>query len=81
MVAVRAPGRLDGQSSAQRTTSDVRFFTPAPWAFAIWAPIFLGELAFVIYQVCKSNYNSKCNYRQCALVSMVAALAVHTVLF
>ena len=26
-------------------------FTPAPWAFAIWAVIFIWEMVFVIYQV------------------------------
>eukprot|EP00903_Cladosiphon_okamuranus_P005465 g5450.t1 len=50
--AVSAVGRLDGrrQASASRPPP-VRFFTPADWAFAIWAPIFAGELIFVAFQL------------------------------
>lgn len=51
-VAVRVPGRMDGRAAAGSTNvAQGRFFAPAGWAFAIWAPIFLGELIFVIYQV------------------------------
>ncbi|CAN0467859.1 unnamed protein product, partial [Hapterophycus canaliculatus] len=44
MRANSVKGRLDG--TRQDTSSGqkpVRFFSPAGWAFAIWAPIFLGE--------------------------------------
>jgi len=43
MRATYAAGRLDGRSRASGPRP-VRFFTPASWAFAIWAPIFAGEL-------------------------------------
>jgi hypothetical protein len=43
------PGRLDGKSWKASTV--VRFFTPSGWAFAIWAPIFLGEMLFALYQL------------------------------
>jgi hypothetical protein len=49
MLAVRVRGRLDSQQG--RSAGTVRMFSPAAWAFAIWAPIFLGELAFVVFQV------------------------------
>lgn len=46
-------GRLDGRSLAGNKNSPppVRFFSPAGWAFVIWAPIFFGELLFVIFQL------------------------------
>jgi len=37
------PGRLDTKLGRPKK-EDMRFFTPAGWAFAIWGPIFLGEL-------------------------------------
>ena len=37
------PGRLDTKLGRPKR-EDMRFFTPAGWAFAIWAPIFLGEM-------------------------------------
>ncbi|EKX54581.1 hypothetical protein GUITHDRAFT_100057 [Guillardia theta CCMP2712] len=37
------PGRLDTVLGRPKRT-DLRFFTPAGFAFAIWAPIFLGEM-------------------------------------
>ncbi|CAN0421758.1 unnamed protein product, partial [Discosporangium mesarthrocarpum] len=55
MKAVFAGGRLDGSSSVPSKRgsppSPVRFFTPASWAFIIWAPIMIGELIFVLYQL------------------------------
>ncbi|KAG5189645.1 hypothetical protein JKP88DRAFT_300907, partial [Tribonema minus] len=49
-AAVRVPGRLDGRQWSQDAATQQRYFAPAGWAFAIWAPIFAGELLFVIYQ-------------------------------
>ncbi|CAM9520661.1 unnamed protein product, partial [Chrysoparadoxa australica] len=49
MFAVTRGGRLDG-SSARSEAQVVRLFNPAPWAFAIWGPIFLGEAIFAAYQ-------------------------------
>lgn len=44
MWATFAGGRLDGSSQVKASASPpVRFFTPASWAFSVWAPIFLGE--------------------------------------
>lgn len=46
-LAVRVPGRYDGQSLMAKektpTAETANLFAPAGWAFAIWAPIFLGE--------------------------------------
>ncbi|CAN0506781.1 unnamed protein product, partial [Phaeothamnion confervicola] len=56
MFAVRQRGRLDGPRARSAAadnaaaTSDVRFFTPAGWAFAIWGPIFLGEMLYIVFQ-------------------------------
>ncbi len=43
-------GRLDTVLGRPKAM-DRRFFTPAGWAFAIWGPIFLGELllAFSVF--------------------------------
>lgn len=62
-VAVSRPGRLDGEVAAELKEARARddgsslsirngstFFVPAGWAFAIWGPIFLGELIFVLTQ-------------------------------
>lgn len=35
-------------------------FSPAPYAFAIWGPIFLGLIAFAIYQVLPSMREDSC---------------------
>ena len=56
MVAVAAPGRYDGQPAAARareaaearTPRTANLFAPAGWAFAIWAPIFLGEFLMML---------------------------------
>ncbi len=50
-LAVRIPGRSDGKSWKDTTVAPVRFFTPSAYAFAIWAPIFLGELLLTFYQL------------------------------
>lgn len=42
-LANTIPGRLDTKLGRPKK-SDMRFFTPSGWAFAIWAPIFLGEI-------------------------------------
>ena len=41
------PGRLDAKLGRPKR-EDLRFFTPAGFTFAIWAPIFLGELLMAI---------------------------------
>lgn len=43
-VCTSIPGRLDTKLGKPKK-EDMRFFTPSPWAFAIWGPIFLGEMA------------------------------------
>jgi len=50
-IANAIPGRFDGRSAASLDTDEpvVRFITPAGWAFAVWAPIFLGEFLAMIY--------------------------------
>lgn len=47
---IAAGGRLDANTIVVETAQDakgqlpeVRYFLPAGWAFAIWAPIILGE--------------------------------------
>ena len=59
LFSVAQPGRLDGYQQTADTDSDaeiVEFMSvrrggtlvaPKGWAFAIWAPIFLGEILFV----------------------------------
>ncbi len=54
-IAVRVPGRSDGKSWKDAMASPVRFFTPSGYAFAIWAPIFLGELILTFYQLGSSR--------------------------
>ena len=49
-IAVRIPGRSDGKTWKE-SSAPVRFFTPSAYAFAIWAPIFLGELLLTFYQL------------------------------
>jgi len=56
MFAVTVPGRVDQQQAAPQTPKDIRFFTPAGWAFAIWAPIFLGEAFISLYQCLPYNF-------------------------
>lgn len=41
------PGRLDTKLGRPKR-EDLRFFTPAGFTFAIWAPIFLGELLMAL---------------------------------
>ena len=53
-LAVMVPGRYDSRSAmaAEKTTAaTANLFTPAGWAFAIWAPIFLGEWLMMLYLV------------------------------
>lgn len=53
-LAVMVPGRYDGRSamaSEKPTAASANLFTPAGWAFAIWAPIFLGEWLMMLYLV------------------------------
>lgn len=54
-IAVRIPGRSDGKSWKDAMSSPVRFFTPSAYAFAIWAPIFLGEFLLTFYQLASSR--------------------------
>eukprot|EP00966_Prymnesium_polylepis_P088604 2050486-Prymnesium_polylepis.1 len=52
MVAVMVPGRYDGQramASEKPTAATANLFSPAGYAFIIWAPIFLGELLMMLY--------------------------------
>lgn len=60
LVATSQPGRLDGE--AMRDNADEGLpsskFVPSPWAFAIWGPIFLGELVYCIASAVTSK-NSK----------------------
>lgn len=37
----------------------MRFFTPSAYAFAIWAPIFLGELLLTFYQLGSGRFAPK----------------------
>jgi hypothetical protein len=52
LITVSIPGRFDGNVSA--SSGKVEFpwntvFAPAPWAFAIWGVIYLGETIMVSY--------------------------------
>ena len=52
MLAVAIPGRYDGRSAMaadKPTAATANLFTPAGWAFIIWAPIFLGEWLMMLY--------------------------------
>ena len=49
VLVVSLPGRFDGAEGA--ATNDFpwgNLFAPAPWAYAIWGAIYLGELAGVV---------------------------------
>ncbi|CAM9852811.1 unnamed protein product [Ascophyllum nodosum] len=58
--AIASGGRLDGgaigaeipsgSKEGSTTSESPHYFMPAGWAFAIWAPILLGETALAIYQ-------------------------------
>uniref|UniRef100_A0A7S0Q3J2 Uncharacterized protein n=1 Tax=Coccolithus braarudii TaxID=221442 RepID=A0A7S0Q3J2_9EUKA len=51
-IAVVVPGRYDGRSvmtSEKPTAAGANLFTPAGYAFIIWAPIFLGEGLMMLY--------------------------------
>ncbi len=56
MIAVAVPGRYDGQAKGGKsgakppklTALSANLFTPAGWAFAIWAPIFAGEALMML---------------------------------
>lgn len=51
-IAVLIPGRYDGQSAIRDekpTEATANLFTPSGYAFAIWAPIFLGEWLMMLY--------------------------------
>jgi hypothetical protein len=50
-MSVQRPGRLDGQASEGgelAPRSGKTLVAPAGWAFAIWGPIFLGEMVGVV---------------------------------
>ena len=52
MVSVMVPGRYDGASamkSEKPSAETANLFTPAGYAFIIWAPIFFGELLMMLY--------------------------------
>mmetsp|Transcript_25413 Transcript_25413/g.37525 ORF Transcript_25413/g.37525 Transcript_25413/m.37525 type:complete len:332 (+) Transcript_25413:114-1109(+) len=67
VIAVSRPGRIDGQAQQDSVKSGSKggeemeslspgrngrtLVAPSGWAFAIWGPIFLGELVFVVSQV------------------------------
>jgi hypothetical protein len=53
IVSVMRPGRMDGEAAEDGKLSPRTGRTlvaPAGWAFAIWGPIFLGELVGVVSQ-------------------------------
>jgi hypothetical protein len=52
VAAVSVPGRLDGERGDDKAREkDRALIAPSGWAFAIWAPIYLGEAAFVAMQL------------------------------
>lgn len=51
-IAVAVPGRYDGRSAMRDERVDAsttNLFSPAGFAFAIWAPIFIGEWLMMLY--------------------------------
>jgi hypothetical protein len=53
IASVSVPGRMDGDTSEMKEGSmsarkGTSLVTPSGWAFAIWGPIFLGELISVV---------------------------------
>ena len=50
-----ATGRLAGVSSADVSAKYPTIITPAGWAFSIWTLIYVGLLAFSIYQLLPAN--------------------------
>lgn len=48
-------GSLDGNGSNDMYSKFPTAFSPAPYTFAVWGPIFIGVLAFAIYQVLPSR--------------------------
>ena len=50
LFTVSLPGRFDGQTKDSKVDIPwTTLFEPAPWAFAIWAAIYLGELLLTAY--------------------------------
>jgi len=50
IISVSRPGRMDGEVSEngeRNPTGDKTLVAPSGWAFAIWGPIFIGELVSV----------------------------------
>jgi len=59
LYAVSQPGRLDGPQQQKMVDNDLKgmdaekgvsLVAPSGWSFAIWGPIFAGELSFTILQ-------------------------------
>ncbi len=48
-------GSLDGNGSNDMYAKFPTAFSPSPYTFAVWGPIFLGVIAFAIYQAMPSG--------------------------
>ena len=66
---VAATGRLNGVTPAEISAKYPTVITPAGWAFSIWSSIYLGLLAFSIFQMLPSRIASFSELRVPYLVS------------
>lgn len=57
LYALNATGNLGPNPIGTTSTATNPLIVPAPWAFAIWGPIYLGLIAFPIFQLFKKRDN------------------------
>jgi hypothetical protein len=57
LYALNATGNLGPNPIGTTSTATNPLIVPAPWAFAIWGPIYLGLIAFPIFQLIKKRDN------------------------
>ncbi len=57
LYGLNATGNLGPNPIGTTSTATNPLIVPAPWAFAIWAPIYLGLIAFPLYQLFRQRDN------------------------
>lgn len=72
VLVVSLPGRMD---SDPETRSMPTLLAPAPWAFIIWAVIYLGELVGLVRQACCSDASRNERYASAATAWSAANVA------
>ena len=69
---------FNGQTSKQVSDKYFTTFTPAGYAFAIWSVIYIGLLAFTIYQALPSQKERFNKVRDWVIISNLAGQTVST---